>query len=53
MNRRVASAPEQWLAGAACLPLFFKGGQELEDLRLIGVQSRAAYQEAVDKVIDG
>jgi thioredoxin 1 len=31
--------------------LFFRDGQEVEDLRLIGVQSRAAYQQAVDKVI--
>jgi thioredoxin 1 len=30
--------------------LMFKGGEEVEDLRMVGVQPKAEYQKAVDKL---
>ncbi len=40
--------------GVASIPTvaFFKGGEEVVDLRLIGVKSAADYQQAVDKLIE-
>ncbi len=31
--------------------LLFKNGEEVQDLRMTGVQSKAAYQETVDKLL--
>jgi thioredoxin-like negative regulator of GroEL len=36
--------------GISAIPtvLVFKGGQELQRLRMVGVQTKAAYQKAMD-----
>ena len=41
--------------GITAIPtvVFFKGGREVQDVRLVGVQSKGAYQKAIDKVVAG
>ncbi len=38
--------------GITAIPsvLFFKGGKEVQDLRMIGVQPKGQYQKAIDQV---
>lgn len=40
--------------GITAIPtvLFFKNGEEVQDLRMIGAQSKAEYQEAVNELLE-